>query len=105
MSAGRAFAGEVGARNRFEYTVIGEAVNEAARLTELAKTDGRRVLASATTLGGAQGTEALSWDVGELVKLRGQAVLIRLARPAASPRAIQTVPRSGPLSATIAEAV
>jgi adenylate cyclase len=105
VSAGRAFAGEVGARNRLEYTVIGDAVNEAGRLTQLAKTDGGCVLASATTLGGAQNTEALSWDLGELVTLRGRAAPTGLARPAAPPRAIQTVPLSGPLSAIIADAV
>ena len=63
VSAGRAFAGEVGARNRLEYTLIGDAVSEAARLTELAKTDSGRVLASATTLGDVRDTEALSWHL------------------------------------------
>jgi adenylate cyclase len=92
VSAGRAFAGEVGARNRLEYTVIGDAVNEAARLTELAKTDRGHVLASATTLCGAQDTEALSWDLGELVQLRGRDAPTRLARPAAPPRAIARGP-------------
>ena len=92
VSAGRAFAGEVGARNRLEYTVIGDPVNEAARLTELAKTDGGHVLASATTLRDAQDTEALCWDLGELVQLRGRDVPTRLARPAAQPRAIPRLP-------------
>jgi adenylate cyclase len=92
VSAGRAFAGEVGARNRLEYTVIGDAVNEAARLTELAKTEGGHVLASATTVGDAQDTEALSWDLGELVQLRGRDAPTRLARPAAQTRAIPRLP-------------
>src|SRR4051794_15510695 len=35
VSAGRAVAGNVGAESRFEYTVIGDPVNEAARLCEL----------------------------------------------------------------------
>ena len=37
VSAGRAVAGNVGAESRFEYTVIGDPVNEAARLSEHAK--------------------------------------------------------------------
>jgi len=83
VSAGLAFAGEVGAPERFEYTVIGDPVNEAARLTELAKTDSGHVLASATALRGAQEAEASSWDLGELVELRGRHVPTRVARPAA----------------------
>ncbi|MCQ9335337.1 hypothetical protein NQ011_01225 [Corynebacterium phoceense] len=37
VSAGRVIAGHTGAHDRFEYTVIGDAVNQAVRLTELAK--------------------------------------------------------------------
>ena len=37
VSAGPVVAGNIGAAERFEYTVIGDAVNEAARLTDLAK--------------------------------------------------------------------
>ena len=39
VSAGRVVVGNIGAADRYEYTVIGDAVNEAARLTELAKGD------------------------------------------------------------------
>ena len=46
VSAGPAVAGNVGAEQRFEYTVIGDPVNEAARLCELAKRRDDRVLAS-----------------------------------------------------------
>ena len=37
VAFGEAVAGNIGAESRFEYTVIGDPVNEAARLTDLAK--------------------------------------------------------------------
>ena len=37
VACGPVWAGQVGAASRLEYTVIGDPVNEAARLTELAK--------------------------------------------------------------------
>ncbi|PQM51795.1 adenylate/guanylate cyclase domain-containing protein [Mycolicibacter virginiensis] len=81
VSAGRAIAGHIGARARFEYTVIGDPVNEAARLTELAKLEDGHVLASAVAVSGAVDAEALCWEVGEIVELRGRAVPTQLARP------------------------
>src|SRR5206468_7376268 len=50
VSAGTVVAGNIGTRERFEYTVIGDAVNEAARLTELAKSRSMRLLVSADVL-------------------------------------------------------
>ena len=81
-------AGYVGAADRFEYTVIGDPVNEAARLTELAKLEEGHVLASAIAVSGALDAEALCWDVGETVELRGRSAPTQLARPLslASPR-------------------
>ena len=58
VSAGRAIAGHIGAQARFEYTVIGDPVNEAARLTELAKLEDGHVLASAIAVSGALDAEA-----------------------------------------------
>ncbi|MHC9295609.1 adenylate/guanylate cyclase domain-containing protein [Mycobacterium sp. LTG2003] len=81
VSAGRAIAGHIGAKARFEYTVIGDPVNEAARLTELAKLEEGHVLASAIAVSGALDAEALCWDVGEIVELRGRTVPTQLARP------------------------
>ncbi|MGZ5396732.1 MAG: adenylate/guanylate cyclase domain-containing protein [Mycobacterium sp.] len=81
VSAGRAIAGHIGALARFEYTVIGDPVNEAARLTELAKLEAGHVLASAIAVSGALDAEALCWDVGEIVELRGRAAPTQLARP------------------------
>ncbi len=81
VSAGRAIAGHIGAQARFEYTVIGDPVNEAARLTELAKHEKGHVLASAIAVSDALDSEALCWDVGEVVDLRGRTAPTQLARP------------------------
>ena len=58
VSAGPAVAGNVGAEERFEYTVIGDPVNEAARLCELAKQRSERLLASDAVLRRADAAEA-----------------------------------------------
>src|SRR6202020_2899136 len=81
VSSGRAIAGHIGALARFEYTVIGDPVNEAARLTELAKLEDGHVLASAVAVSGALEAEALCWDVAEVVALRGRTGPTQLARP------------------------
>jgi adenylate cyclase len=72
VSAGPAVAGNVGARERFEYTVIGDAVNEAARLCELAKQRPSRLLASDAVLERAARDEVDRWEVRERVVLRGR---------------------------------
>ena len=61
--------------------MIGDPVNEAARLTELAKLEEGHVLASAIAVSGALDAEALCWDVGEIVELRGRTAPTQLARP------------------------
>ncbi len=72
VAAGQVVAGNVGANERFEYTVIGEPVNEAARLSELAKVrTGHRVLACADTVAAASADEQRCWEMGESVTLRG----------------------------------
>ena len=73
--------GHIGAQARFEYTVIGDPVNEAARLTELAKLEEGHVLASAIAVSGARDGEALCWDVGENVELPGRTESTQVARP------------------------
>jgi adenylate cyclase len=50
ISAGPAVAGNVRADRRVEYRVIGDPVNEAVRLCELAKRRGALVLASGEAL-------------------------------------------------------
>ncbi len=79
VSGGPAVAGNVGAEQRFEYTVIGDPVNEAARLCELAKKRPERVLASDAALERAGQAERRRWSFGEEVELRGRPVPTRLA--------------------------
>ncbi|MBB4134819.1 adenylate/guanylate cyclase domain-containing protein [Gordonia humi] len=81
VSAGKAVAGHIGAQQRLEYTVIGDPVNEAARLTELAKDEATRVLGSARATFLASDAEAAHWAIGEGVELRGRGIETLLARP------------------------
>lgn len=71
LAAGQVVAGNVGAKERFEYTVIGEPVNEAARLSELARSESSRVLASAATVDAATENEQRFWRSRRPVRLRG----------------------------------
>ena len=81
VAAGQVVAGNVGAHERFEYTVIGEPVNEAARLCELAKSVPGLLLASSATVEGATETESSQWTFGDTVTLRGHDEPTRLALP------------------------
>ncbi|MDD7938696.1 adenylate/guanylate cyclase domain-containing protein [Actinomycetospora lutea] len=80
ISAGEAVAGNVGDTRRYEYTVIGDPVNEAARLTEAAKEIDGCVLASGAALDRAGG-EAQRWRVIESRVLRGRDAETDLAVP------------------------
>ncbi|HEX2160962.1 MAG TPA: adenylate/guanylate cyclase domain-containing protein [Thermoleophilaceae bacterium] len=80
VASGTAVAGHIGAEQRFEYTVIGDPVNEAARLSELAKARPARVLASSVTIDRA-GDESARWQLGEPIELRGRGVPTVVASP------------------------
>ncbi|HEX2129154.1 MAG TPA: adenylate/guanylate cyclase domain-containing protein [Solirubrobacterales bacterium] len=81
VSAGEAVAGNIGEESRFEYTVIGDPVNEAARLTELAKEKDGRLLASGSIVERAGEAEAGRWQLDGSTKLRGRSDETRLAVP------------------------
>lgn len=82
LSSGEMVAGNIGALDRYEYTVVGDPANEASRLTESAKGTIGRILASKSTIGRA-GAEAEYWTAAGTIPLRG--------RPDAT-LAYQTVP-------------
>jgi adenylate cyclase len=72
VAAGPAIAGQVGAASRLEYTVIGDAVNEAARLTELAKRVNGHILATEATVHAATDDEQQHWIAWRIARLRGR---------------------------------
>jgi adenylate cyclase len=87
VSSGRVVAGNVGTEARYEYTVIGPAVNEASRLTEVAKGRAVKVLASADAVRRA-GSEADRWrDVGT-VAVRGRQTPTGIFEPAVDQPAV-----------------
>jgi adenylate cyclase len=82
VATGEAVAGNVGDPRRFEYTVIGDPVNEAARLSEQAKKVPGRLVASGTAVAAAGADEGARWRTAGEVTLRGRTEATVLAVPA-----------------------
>jgi adenylate cyclase len=80
VSAGMVVAGNVGTETRYEYTVLGGPVNEAARLTDMAKGRPSRVLASGAAVERA-GDEARRWAGVGTVALRGKSTPTAIFEP------------------------
>ena len=80
ISSGTVVAGNVGTEQRYEYTVIGRPVNEAARLTDLAKGRSGRVVAAEGAIQRA-GEEASRWTTLGTVALRGQSAPTAIFEP------------------------
>jgi adenylate cyclase len=72
VATGEAVAGNIGDSSRFEYTVIGDAVNSAARLTDLSKQVPGRVLVAWATVDAADADEQAHWRRDEPQTLRGR---------------------------------
>ena len=81
VSQGLVIAGNIGATRRLEYTVIGDPVNEAARLTEQAKDRPERVVASQRIVDRADAGERNRWTLLEPLLLRGRLEPTVLAVP------------------------
>jgi adenylate cyclase len=71
VSSGPVVAGNVGAIDRYEFTVIGDPVNEASRLSDEAKLHPSHVLVSDRTIAAAADA-ARGWIGGEAIALRGR---------------------------------
>ena len=81
VSAGPVFAGNIGAANRYEYTVVGDAVNEAARLADRAKDFEGRILCSGGVYRWAPADEQRHWTDGGQALLRGRPEPTQLFSP------------------------
>ncbi len=99
VATGRVVAGNIGTPERYEYTVIGDAVNVAARLTELAKREYDGVLVSEDTIiaAGESVTDHATpdspvpsvpsgWQEAGTVVVRGRSQPTRLFQPVTRPR-------------------
>ena len=85
VSGGRAVAGYLGAESRLEYTVIGDPINEAARLTEVAKQVGG-VAAAGRLVARAGEEERRHWALDHRRALRGRDAETDVMVPRTDPR-------------------
>ena len=82
VHVGEVFFGVIGDQHRRELTVLGDAVNVAARVEQATKTAGTPLLASAEAVEAAG--EGAIWTETRREVLRGRSGITRLMRPAAS---------------------
>ncbi len=104
ISAGEAVAGNIGDRRRYEYTVIGDPVNEAARLCDVAKETECGVAASGAALSRASSDEARRWTSTGSRHLRGRTAETEVLVPAGE-RADSAPDSSGGAPRSIGSAV
>jgi adenylate cyclase len=79
VHAGPVVAATIGAEDRFDFTVIGDAVNVTSRLLDVAKERSRELVVSAEAVRRAGNAgEKLAIDWCENVELRGRATPIEV---------------------------
>jgi adenylate cyclase len=83
VATGAAVAGNVGAADRYEFTVIGDPVNVASRLSDMAQEHPGRVLVSETTIA-ASTTDFGNWVADGVAVVRGRSADTTLYVPASA---------------------
>ena len=86
VSSGTVVSGNLGADARYEFGIVGDPANEAARLSDSAKLRPGRVLAAASTVAGAGGVVGTGWRACDMLTLRGRATPSEVYEPASYER-------------------
>jgi adenylate cyclase len=80
VSTGDVVAGHIGTSDRYEFTVVGDAVNEAKRLAEQSKESETKVFVSGATIRAAEGEVGRWHDAGQ-ARLRGRSQSTEIYAP------------------------
>lgn len=86
VSSGTVVTGNIGAAARYEFGIVGDPANEAARLSDEAKRREGRVLAAASTVAAAGVEVGGRWRACDVLSLRGRAAPSQVFEPASHVR-------------------